>query len=301
MLEAHFPAVDQEARWLMPGHGQQASQTGGKLELGRFVEAISNRREDLALAIVFVGGRGLGTTPTLHALVARVKAELDVLVHEWPAAPAEPNPILVRDDLDRLPALERRRLMEAVRKTNGTLISTSSVEDPLADLPHEKVVVQLQPGQSWWAVQYLEHLEAMLAKRSHAVELQTLRDWLEDDPYTSALAGRIDTLGILARHVVDGGTVPTRHADVLRLSLERWERLLRQRGHGPTALTLRLLWTAGTWRGGACGTDARRSRRLRGARALSRVRASRGGHVREQDGALEQSWTTGDAHCRRPV
>lgn len=238
VLDAFFAPERGEVRWWQPSSQVIRNENGGQLELTPLVEAVANKRSDAPLAIVFVADVGLGRTPTLKALAAELVA-LEGRVVVWPDRPTDSESIVFVDALERIEPPERARLMTAVHQARATLIATTSARDPLDDLPSEQIIARIQPSHPWWGVRYLEHLERVLSERGYSVKLQGLREWLEDDPYASSLGSRVDTLGILARHVMDGGGLPVRHADVLQLSLSRWERLLRQRGLGPTAQVLR--------------------------------------------------------------
>lgn len=240
VLDGFYAPPQRETRFHLLSTSNLSSSAGGLVELDKLVDAVASCAGDAPRAIIVLGSPGLGRTPLMKAIGARF-ADLDFEPAPWiPGGVTEGGVVLV-DDLDLLAPASRKRLVAEVSEARATLLATTGERDGMVDLPGERVVCALREGDETWACGYLEHLQGLLANRwSRVVDLSPLIAWLRDDPYALGLGARADTLGFLARHVVEGGAVPVRHRDFLMVALKRWAGLLRARDHGAEALALEL-------------------------------------------------------------
>lgn len=241
--QVYFPPKLREARFHLPTHGLLHSSGGGNLDLDKLVEVATSTAEPaVARAIVVVGGRGVGRSPTLEAIAQRlIGAGLDVW--RWQSGqPVESDGVvLLIDDLDELDASERASALSMVKAANALVVCAVGFDDHLLDLPAERAIIEIAEGDEPWARAYLEHLAGPVAEAlARQINTEPIREWLSDEPDTTAFLNRADTLGLLARHVADGGEVPLPEGHLLELVIRRWAHLLRRDGRGPEALTVEL-------------------------------------------------------------
>ena len=258
ILEAFYPPAHRETQFHLPRHpaAQQSakihmpllgletagvhSSSGGQVNLDELTRAAAVKAPGLAKAIVIIGAPGLGKTPLLRALIARLEAN-GISCEPWQAGTIEEASTVWVDDLGHMDLGHREALLNEVKQRSATMLATSTEEDSLRDIPEERVTCALRTGDETWATGFLDHLQALLKSAwGRDVKLGVLRDWLQDDPYALWLAGRADTVGFLVRHVTDGGKVPVRHRELLRMALSRWAEALRRQKRGAPALMLEL-------------------------------------------------------------
>jgi hypothetical protein len=102
------------------------------------------------------------------------------------------------------------------------------IDDHRHGFQGEMASMQLpHPLPSHHAMQYLAHLGTVLAEGfGIRFDHEALRPWFEDDPVAATVAGQCATLGLLARAVVDGASVPP--------PVHQWPALLVKHAHGQT-------------------------------------------------------------------
>jgi hypothetical protein len=238
--DGFYSPPQRETRFHLPSTGNVSSSAGGLVDLDKLVGAVVSAAGNTPRAIVVMGSPGQGRTPLMKAIGARF-ADLDFEPAPWVPGGVDEGGVVLADDLDLLAPASRKRMLAEVSEARATLLATTGERDGMVDLPEERVVCALREGDETWARGYLEHLQGLLVSRwSRQVDLSPLIAWIRDDPYALGLGARADTLGFLARHVVEGGTVPVRHRDFLTVALKRWAGLLRAQDQGAEALALEL-------------------------------------------------------------
>lgn len=226
-LEALFaPIVMSEIN--LPGEGPSSGR--GSFELDQVVKSARPRTPPITAAIVVVGGPGMGKSTLLRAVAARLHSD-GVHIHPWtPGIPIEGG-VIYQDDLDLLEPGQRRQLCEAARTGKCVLLTSTTSGDALLDLPSFRAVYSVCAGYQQWSLGYLDHLEQLIRRRwERKVSFLPLRAWIEDDPFGEQLAGRIDNLGLLARHAADGGQPPAALRQLAPMALHRCVEQVRRRG-----------------------------------------------------------------------
>lgn len=238
-----FPPKVREARFHLPRHGHMFSSGGGQLDLDKVVQVATSVAEPpTAKSIVVVGGRGVGRSPTLEAIAQWLLAEgCDVCRWQLGQTTDGEDAVVLVDDLDELTASERAAVLAQVHEANALLVCSVGFHDQLRDLPQERAIFQVVEGDEHWARAYLEHLAGPVAEvLARQIDVEPILKWLSDEPDTTAFLNRADSLGLLARHVADGGSVPLPEGRLFHLVIRRWAHLLRRSGRGPEALTVEL-------------------------------------------------------------
>jgi hypothetical protein len=240
VLEAFWPPVNEQTAFNLIHSGRFHTSAGGVVKVDDLVAVLEEATGAVPRAIVIAAEHGLGRTPLLRHLAARL-TDRDRLLAPWVPGGIPTGGVVVWDDLDALSPDRRHALLAEARRARATLLTTTSRSDPLTDLPQDRVVVTLRPGYVSWALEYVGHLAKVLtALLRRPIDLSPLAAWLEDDPAAAALASRADTIGFLARHLADGHKVPVRMCDVAGLAVKRKAVALRQEGRRPEALVTEL-------------------------------------------------------------
>jgi hypothetical protein len=243
-LTAFWPPVQDQTAFHLVYRKRVHTSAGGAVKVDDLVEVLSDARAGVPRAIVIAADHGMGRTPLLRYLAARLM-DGERPVSPWVPGGVPDAGVVMWDDLDALSPDRRQALIAEVHRTCATLLTSTNRADSLADLPQDRVVVTLRPGYVSWALEYLGHLEKLLPAILHRpVDLSPLAEWLEDDPAAAALAGRADTIGFLARNIADGHKVPVRLCDIAELAVKRKASALRQDGRGPEALVTELCGVA---------------------------------------------------------
>lgn len=241
VVEGYFaPPVGPSKIWLppkVPGEGTAPSaMTGGALKLEDIVTYALPRTPPQTFAIVFCSEPGFGKTTLLKMLTARLQ-QAGAAVTSWQPGVTPTGGVLVCDDLALLDPGQRTLLCKTVASSSCVLLTATSAQDPLTDLPPYRAVYSLEPGYEQWSIEYLTHLEQLLVRRwGREVSLAPLKQWIESDLFGPDLANRLDNLGLLARHVVDGGTLPPRYRDLAPKAVAHAASQLRRRGYTAAAL-----------------------------------------------------------------
>lgn len=211
--------------------------TGGALQIDEIVGHAMPQTPAHAFAIVICADPGFGKSTTLRLLHARLKTA-GVVVTVWQPGIDAPGGVLLCDDLDLLEAGQRSLLCKKVHDSKCVLLTATSAHDSLSDLPRYRVVYTLQAGEEWWSLEYLSHLEKQVQRLNRKVSLSPLRDWIERDLFAPGIVGRLDNLGLLARHVAEGGKLPPRFRDLAGWAVARAAAQARRRGHAAVALLI---------------------------------------------------------------
>ncbi|MCB9795844.1 MAG: hypothetical protein H6741_24370 [Alphaproteobacteria bacterium] len=216
--------------------GENSMGPGGERWVEQLVAAATPEQGRAKLLLV-VGGPGSGRSPLLKLI--RWHLEQDgVQVLRGPQ-PLEGAGVLILDDLGRLETPERVALTKELKESGSVLLASSGPSCVLDGLPESRTVVKLKAGGPSWSLGFLDHLAGLMRQHwGREVDFSKLREWMEDDPIAASLTTRLDTLGLLARHVADGGEVPIEMHELPRLLVERSARRLRQRGRREVALLM---------------------------------------------------------------
>lgn len=245
ILEAYYPPCIKRGQDSLPPNNPEnepprlSGHAGGVVELDDIVARLVPRQPPVELAIVIKSEPGLGKSVLLKAVAARM-GELEHQTFHWPTHTTVPvGAVVLCDDIDTLGKGERQRLYRLVKDRTCTLVATTSVDDPLGDLPKYHSVYTLREGHLRWSLDFLEHIQKV-ARQFWGLDLsfEVLRSELEDDPWLCKLAGRLDLLGLLAREMSDkeGSLVPieTLPERIVEIFVERLGRL----GYASEALLL---------------------------------------------------------------
>ncbi len=212
-----------------------SSECGGTLNIDELLARALPTTPRHAFAMVFCGQPGIGKTTTLKLLKAKLQ-QSGVMVTAWLPGIKPAGGVILCDDLDLLDAGQRSLLCQTVINSASVLLTATASPDALTDLPHYRAVYVLQDGYEQWSIEYIGHLERLLERWGRSTSLAPLRKWLEDDLFAMPLTNRLDNLGLLARHVADGGQLPPRYCDLPRWAVSRAAAQIRRRGDSGVAL-----------------------------------------------------------------
>lgn len=145
--------------------------------------------------------------------------------------------VVLQSDFDKLAKSEQTRVVQAATKAHAILVATAA-SDPAGGICPDRVVLTVGTASSYAAVQYLEHVEALLNRHGYPAKFDEVSSWLEDDPRAGWACETMEAVGIVARHVFDGGKLPLSSGDFVDRRLKRAADLLRARGRGGDAMAV---------------------------------------------------------------
>ncbi len=212
-----------------------SSECGGTLNIDELLARALPTTPRHAFAMVFCGQPGIGKTTTLKLLKAKLQ-QTGVMVTDWLPGINPAGGVILCDDLDLLDAGQRSLLCQTVTTSASVLLTATASSDALTDLPQYRAIYVLQDGYEQWSIEYIGHLERLLEHWGRTASLAPLRKWLEDDLFAMPLTNRLDNLGLIARHVADGGQLPPRYCDLARWAVARAAAQIRRRGESGAAL-----------------------------------------------------------------
>jgi hypothetical protein len=238
ILTAFFPPRLRQLQVRASSGQSPSTSAGGSVQLEKVIDAIRSLDAHLPRAFVITGTSGSGRGPLAKAVAAVLEKE-GRAPQLWSPGTVTAARCTLVFDFHLLPAERRSLLLRELKAQGALLIATTSAQDRLLDLPKDHVLCALGECDPSWAMELVEHIQRV-ARTSWEWEFDTTKlvDWLEDDPYSVSLTSSADGIGILARHVADGGQVPVQRREFVRLSLRRWARSLRQRKEGAAAIVL---------------------------------------------------------------
>lgn len=212
-----------------------SSECGGTLNIDELLARALPTTPRNAFAMVFCGQPGIGKTTTLKLLKAKLQ-QSGVMVTDWLPGINPAGGVILCDDLDLLDAGQRSLLCQTVISSASVLLTATASSDTLNDLPRYRAIYVLQDGYEQWSIEYIGHLERLLGRWGRSASLAPLRKWLEDDLFAMPLTNRLDNLGLIARHVADGGQLPLRYCDLARWAVARAAAQIRRHGELGAAL-----------------------------------------------------------------
>ena len=239
VLEIFFPPETQEIQYHLPNHQTALIQskqqppntlsthlvhsTAGRVDLSLMTEATLLQFEHLCKIILIRKPTGADDL-LLKALVARLE-EKNINPAPWLPGTLSKGNIIYQQNLNEMPPGSRSRLLKEVKEQGATLLTTTNLEDPCSDIPTERITCIIRKPGPAWANDYLIHIEKNIGLQ---LDLDPLREWLHKSLFASSSFSSTESLGILAKHVLNGGDTPIKHNEIIELARKNWIARLRE-------------------------------------------------------------------------
>lgn len=230
ITESFFSPPCGERRTFTNGLNSSVSSSGPSVA-SKLLDFVTTDDQSAPNVLFLVGGEPETSRTCLRWLEYKLTDD-GILVSDW-RSPAPPTGAVVTiPNYDSLVRSEKSQLLRAVTRHSLVVVATVGASKRGVEMYPSRIELQFSSGTVHWAISYIDHLSKLFASHSSGSRLASIKSWLEDDPRSSLFAEKIETLGLLARHVYDGGSLPYANLTFIQNTLGRAAQQLKHRGFG---------------------------------------------------------------------